>query len=195
MIYVHGWNEHSYNEGPKTVIGAYLLRKSDLNVGFVNWEAYACSTLLQIVPRINPIANAAVTVLKGNSEFDPTKTHLVGSSLGALIASRIARTFNESGKTFDRLTALDPSNFYTTLDLVYKFNKVAKVSTADAKFVDVIHTNAGSLGDSGSKGHVDFWPNGGKKQPDCNVSLIGAFKSICEFFNGIFEIYWNFFNI
>lgn len=179
---MHGWNERSYDEGPTTVLGAYLLRKSDLNVGFVNWQPYAFSTLLEIVPRINPIANATVTILKGNSAFDPTKTHLVGYSVGAFIAGKIARTFNDSGKTFARLTALDPTNFYSTLDLIYRLNNVAKVSTSDAKFVDVIHSNAGSLGDSDSKGHVDFWPSGGKRQPNCDVSLIGAFKSICEFF-------------
>ena len=40
----------------------------------------------------------------------------------------------------------------------------------DAKFVDVIHTNAGRLeeGRKGfpfSLGHADFWPNGGSIQP------------------------------
>ena len=40
----------------------------------------------------------------------------------------------------------------------------------DARFVDIIHTNAGKLEDGKigvplSIGHADFWPNGGSSQP------------------------------
>ena len=46
-----------------------------------------------------------------------------------------------------------------------------------ADFVDAVHTSAGSnilLGEVGfreSFGHVDFYPNGGKKQPRCTKFL------------------------
>lgn len=43
----------------------------------------------------------------------------------------------------------------------------------DAEFVDVIHTNSGpassgKLGIDRNVGHIDFYPNGGSKQPACS---------------------------
>ena len=45
-----------------------------------------------------------------------------------------------------------------------------RLDLTDAKFVDVIHTNSGTIYDAAisipvSIGHVDFWPNGGTIQP------------------------------
>lgn len=179
MLYVNAWFERSFDQNPTTFFNTYLLRKSEWNLGYINWQPYAsCKVVTDIVPRINAIANATVVILNGNSNFDPTKTHLIGSGIGSLIASRIARTFSASGKTFDRLTALDPFNFFRTLDIVFKLRNVAKVSPSDASFVDVILTNADGLGDSLVKGHVNFWPAGGRLQPNCNATIRSAIDSI-----------------
>jgi len=43
-----------------------------------------------------------------------------------------------------------------------------RLDETDAIFVDVIHTNAGQYGFDRSIGHMDFYPNGGKNQPDCD---------------------------
>jgi hypothetical protein len=37
----------------------------------------------------------------------------------------------------------------------------------DAKFVDIIHSDSLNFGANVSTGHADFWPNGGKLQPNC----------------------------
>lgn len=42
-----------------------------------------------------------------------------------------------------------------------------RLDKTDAIFVDIIHTNAGQNGFDRSIGHIDFYPNGGKKQPNC----------------------------
>ena len=43
------------------------------------------------------------------------------------------------------------------------------ISSSDAKFVEIIHTDAGNYGLKRSAGHVDFYPNGGgQKQPGCS---------------------------
>lgn len=39
----------------------------------------------------------------------------------------------------------------------------------DAEFVDVIHTNAKHIGVINPSGHVDFYPNGGKRQKGCTI--------------------------
>lgn len=49
-----------------------------------------------------------------------------------------------------------------------------RVSRDDAKYVQVIHTNAGFLGFLTALGHVDFYPNGGSKQVGCAIDLGGS---------------------
>lgn len=60
-----------------------------------------------------------------------------------------------------------------------------KLSTEDAKFVDVIHTCGGALGIMDPIGHVDFYPNGGSNpMPGCEgfwVSLLAHISSRITF--------------
>lgn len=64
---------------------------------------------------------------------------------------------------------LDPAlPFYTTVD------RHSKLDRSDAKFVDVLHTNAGVFGKIEPSGHADFYINGGQTQPACEQH-----KSIC----------------
>ena len=61
------------------------------------------------------------------------------------------------------LTALDPAfpGFMTP-------DTNTRLSSSDAKFVDVIHTDGGFFGFPYSIGHADFFPNGGiAVQPGC----------------------------
>lgn len=59
-------------------------------------------------------------------------------------------------------SGLDPAlPFFTTVD------RHSKLDKSDAKFVDVIHTNAGVFGKIEPSGHVDFYINGGQTQPAC----------------------------
>lgn len=43
-----------------------------------------------------------------------------------------------------------------------------RLTRDDANFVQVIHTNAGLLGETAPVGHVDFCVNGGTMQPSCS---------------------------
>lgn len=188
-FYIHGWNENRTSEGPKTILSAYLPLRSEWNLGYVDWQPFASSLIiLGIVPRINPIANAATTILKANTNLNLSQAHFIGFSLGALIGTKMAKNFNESGKPLGRFTACEPANFYQTLDPIYKINKVAKVSRTDAALVDVIHTNAQALGDKAALGHVDFWPNGGLLQPNCNYTARTIFDKICKLKLNFFKV-------
>lgn len=61
-----------------------------------------------------------------------------------------------------------------------------RLDPSDANFVDVIHTSneevglGYSIGFKGRLGHVDFYPNGGKKQPGCDNETEGIWNSWSE---------------
>lgn len=92
--------------------------------------------------------------------------HLVGHSLGGQMSGVIGRSVNKKsrGETqISRISALDPAfpGFYPSLG-------TPAVNKNDAKFVDIIHTDAWLYGIPISTGHCDFWPNSGKSlQPGC----------------------------
>lgn len=109
--------------------------------------------------------------------------HLVGHSLGGQMCGVIGRSVHKKsrGETqISRISALDPAfpGFYPSLG-------TPAVSKKDAKFVDIIHTDAWLYGIPIATGHVDFWPNSGKTlQPGCprrgvvlNLSDSGKFPS------------------
>lgn len=97
-------------------------------------------------------------------ELDFDKLHLVGHSLGAHIAGFVGLDFDGQ---LARITGLDPAGpIFTDLRMS------VRLDPSDAKFVDVVHTNGGSLtrgalGMSMPLGHVDYYPNGGAIQPGC----------------------------
>lgn len=45
-----------------------------------------------------------------------------------------------------------------------------RIDATDAEFVDIIHTNGDKNGLFKSLGDIDFFPNGGKAQPNCGKS-------------------------
>jgi len=49
-----------------------------------------------------------------------------------------------------------------------------RVSSGDAKYVEIIHTNGGLLGFMAAIGDIDFFPNGGSRQIGCIVDIGGA---------------------
>lgn len=46
-------------------------------------------------------------------------------------------------------------------------NSSGRLDASDARFVVGLHTGAGFVALSDPVGHVDFYPNGGSKQPHC----------------------------
>lgn len=61
-----------------------------------------------------------------------------------------------------------------------------RLDPADAVFVDVIHTNGAPFSSLGyglmqASGHVDFYVNGGEKQPGCPNQISGLLGSLFTF--------------
>lgn len=76
-----------------------------------------------------------------------------------------------------RIVGLDPARPLLRPGLLNRLD------AGDAKFVQVIHTNAGYYGEIGRIGHVDFCVNGGKMQPFCedseNSELCSHIWAVC----------------
>ena len=64
--------------------------------------------------------------------------------------------------SFSLRIGLDPAGLYFTTTK----NEV-HLDKTDAKYVDIVHTNAGYIGTADVVGHTDFFPNGGAVQTGC----------------------------
>ena len=84
-------------------------------------------------------------------------THLAGGAGAAVIYGKVPR-----------ITGIA---FYLS-DIVFPSSSL-KLDTSDADFVDIIHTNGGNFSQGQVAfddpiGHIDFYVNGGHKQPGCS---------------------------
>lgn len=96
-------------------------------------------------------------------------TSLLGFSLGAQILARSSRqiqTQSSRRHIIGRLTGLDPWALGPINSLT-----IGTLSSADAQWVESIHTEGSGRGDHDSRGHVSFFVNGGVAQPMCNQAL------------------------
>lgn len=92
-------------------------------------------------------------VAMGFTTYD--QIHLVGHSVGAHVAGAAGlavRAFTLGQNCIYRITGLDPAG-----PLFFPLPLVHKLTTLDASFVDVIHTNLGMRGDVLIDGDADFY--------------------------------------
>ncbi|KFB39372.1 AGAP000210-PA-like protein [Anopheles sinensis] len=97
------------------------------------------------------------------------KLHMIGHSLGSHLSGYTGYTLQANfGLRLGRITGLDPAELAFT-----ETDELVRLDPSDAKFVDVIHSDATpfvpkiGLGLYEPIGHVDFYPNGGFNQPGC----------------------------
>ncbi|CAG2108845.1 unnamed protein product [Medioppia subpectinata] len=177
-IIIHGYLEHGFQSWIKDM-SIELLSKSDYNIISIDWMIGANPPYTQAVANARLVAAIAVQLLKSIQkqyvDYSALRIHLIGHSLGAHIAGYIGQRFAGLG----RITGLDPAEpYFQNTDPSVRLDK------SDAMFVDVIHTDASSIitggfGMSQGCGHVDFYPNGGWRQPGCSETpLKTVFDSI-----------------
>jgi hypothetical protein len=97
---------------------------------------------------------------------------LLGFGLGAQIQARASRRVQARTSrrhVIGRLTGLDPWALGPITGIT-----VGSLSSADAQWVESVHTEGNQRGDLESNGHVSFFVNGGVAQPMCNQALPGA---------------------
>ncbi|XP_046645780.1 pancreatic lipase-related protein 2-like [Daphnia pulicaria] len=163
---------HGYNGDPGTFNSTKnaFLRRENCNFITIDWTELASGfDYPLIVVRNIPLAaseiGAFVEFLCENTGASLKSFHLIGFSLGAHVAGGAGAAIG-SGKVF-RITGLDPAAPGFSVN-----DTETRLDPTDGDFVDIVHTNSGSLIQGGESmiepiGHADFYPNGGQQQPGC----------------------------
>ncbi|KAF6210819.1 hypothetical protein GE061_013930 [Apolygus lucorum] len=162
VIIIHGFNG-TESKVPMTYLRDAYLRRGDYNVFTVDWEDIAhFPCYLSAISNTRLVAQCTAQFYSYLTAHGATaeKTVCVGHSLGAHICGMISNHLTEK---VHKIVGLDPAR-----PLVDRYGgKAFRLTRDDAHVVQVVHTNAGLLGENPQVGHVDFCMNGGTLQPSC----------------------------
>ncbi|XP_074641011.1 pancreatic triacylglycerol lipase-like isoform X2 [Tubulanus polymorphus] len=174
-VIIHGFIDHARKGWVKSM-KTELLRQGDYNVILVDWSKGSGPpyTLATANTRLVGAEIAhLINYLQLITDAKETDFHLIGHSLGAHVAGYAGERLQGLG----RITGLDPASPYFA-----NTDPAVRLDPTDARFVDVIHTDAksilnilvlnGGFGIWQPSGHVDFYVNGGNDQPGCTGNLI-----------------------
>ncbi|XP_013183127.1 inactive pancreatic lipase-related protein 1 [Amyelois transitella] len=149
VVIVHG-HEESYQTSLNPDLRRELLESQNVNVIAVDWSIIASLSYSLAQNSVLSVGEYMAGFL-ALQNINPASLHLVGFNLGAHVVGVAGRRLGRVA----RITALDPS-----------MSNVRLTST-DANYVEVIHTDGSSNGLGVQIGHADFFPNGGGSQPGC----------------------------
>lgn len=95
---------------------------------------------------------------------------------------------SKSDCLFKHSLGLDPASPIVERHLSHRF----RLTRDDARVVQIIHTNAGVLGQEAATGSIDFCINGGRNQPFCHGlplrrARCSHFLSVCFLANSMFK--------
>ncbi|XP_074041939.1 lipase member I-like isoform X2 [Leptinotarsa decemlineata] len=167
LFIIHGWKSNN-DSSVNRKIRETILQQDDINVLVVDWSPMAGKNYLSAkksVIRVGKYVADFISSLKLKYGVKLDKVKFVGFSLGAHVAGNAGACLH--GKV-NRIVGLDPAGPFFT-----KKNKDNRLDASDAKFVQVIHTNGGTLGFGSPIGHADYFPNGGKSQNGCGLDMFG----------------------
>ncbi|XP_069837854.1 pancreatic lipase-related protein 2-like [Dendropsophus ebraccatus] len=149
-----------------------MLQVENVNCICVDWKGGSRALYTQAANNIRVVGAEVAYFIKTLKElynYPPSNVHLIGHSLGAHAAG-------EAGKRHPgirRITGLDPAEPY-----FQGTPPEVRLDPSDALLVDAIHTDTLptilklGYGISQTVGHLDFFPNGGKKMPGCKKSQV-----------------------
>ncbi|XP_046390064.1 pancreatic lipase-related protein 2-like [Ischnura elegans] len=163
---IHGFLGSAEADWVQDIMDA-LLTRMNINVVTVDWSKGAGMPYNQAAVNTRvvglEIAYLVNTLIKTRGA-SADSFHLIGHSLGAHTAGYAGERIPGLG----RITGLDPAGPWFT-----DMPNYVRLDTKDAKFVDIIHTDAELIGFGIEEaiGHVDFFPNGGYRQPGCSIPM------------------------
>ncbi|KAK6636322.1 hypothetical protein RUM43_009981 [Polyplax serrata] len=162
VIIVHGFNG-TEGKSPLSFIRDAYLKRGDYNVLAIDWGVltrFPCYLSAISNTRLVAQCTAQLYSFLTASGASAESTTCVGHSLGAHICGMMN---NYLTKRMHKIVGLDPAR-----PLIDRFgNEAFRLTRDDANVVQVIHTNAGALGETSQVGDIDFCVNGGRFQPSC----------------------------
>ncbi|XP_058118094.1 phospholipase A1-like [Anopheles ziemanni] len=168
-VIVHGFCNCQHSDFCKNAKDA-LLYTNDVNIITIDWsDTVGLLDYVLLRWRLDQVAVSLagfVDFLHNTTELDLGELYLIGHSLGAHLAGLSGKklTTGRAGAIF----GLDPAG-----PLFSSRDTSSRLANTDAEYVEVIHTNGGTLGMYDPIGTADFYPNGGKSQPGCLPWLFG----------------------
>ncbi|OQR75339.1 lipase member H-A-like [Tropilaelaps mercedesae] len=175
VIVAHGFGESLRKQWPWDLSEALLIAyKGDAVTMLIDWSRGSYLPLYaRAASNVQLVAKMTVKLVQRLMAAFPTikanNIHFVGFSLGGQMSGYFARQFfNATGERIGHVTALDTAApHFEHLGIMPK--------RGDADFVEAIHTSAsgniltGKVGIIEPYGDIDFYPNGGVKQPGCSI--------------------------
>ena len=167
---IHGWNSGS-DAGVNQLIKDAYLQKGAFNCFVVDWTA-GSNTVNYLMARsrvtaVGKVISRFINFLNLNTGVSWNSIYLIGHSLGAHIAGITGRQQKSRLNTIIGLEAALP---------LFTLESIDRLEPTDAQYVELIHTNGGSLAFHEPMGDADFYPNGGSKQPGCGIDLTSKLK-------------------
>lgn len=164
-LIIHGW-KNDFESDVNVIIRKAYNDVGLYNVIVVDWNGYAKSTYIYASNQVRKVATKVANFID-SSTLSVDRVEIIGHSLGAHAAGLAAR-YVTKGRTA-AVWGLDPAGpLFSVKDTSWR------ISNIDARYVECIHTNAGTLGFTEAIGMADFYMNGGKSQPGCGLDPVGS---------------------
>jgi pimeloyl-ACP methyl ester carboxylesterase len=118
VVFIHG-----FNPAPRTThftmaqrLAEAVARRGGPGVNVLAWD-WNAATVVSLRVRVNQengiVQGRLLAAALGSAEVDPSRTHLIGQSSGAIVAASAARALLEAhGRPVAQVTLLDPAAHY-----------------------------------------------------------------------------------
>jgi len=193
FLIIDGFLSDSTSPMSQTSKNELLRSNPQSNVIVVDWgklsgsgatienQLQTLNVYLKVLKNIGPVAQRVADFLhflKSEAGVDFSQVHIIGHSMGAHLGGATGYWVKTKYcGLVNRITGLDPAGplFAGQSDVDKRLHK------GDAAFVDIYHTNRGTLGDSDHQtGDINVYVNGGASQPGCEEADESGFKGYCS---------------